>query len=257
MSILYLEKIASNFQKELDLAERGYKTSLPFIINPIPEQKIIDGNEIFQVMVTGGTIFKSALVQKNKHAIKIVKENKNDLPLFLTKELFLSYITNALEKNVKFLAINFTYGLKPFFRRGILDGSDPIPSKGHLFKGFGNETIGESVEKYIFEKIGKKIRVSVANDTICLLLSSLEKISWNRIAAGIAGTGVNFAFFIDKNKAVNLESASFDKFIQTETGKIIDLKYNKDQDLFEKETSGAYLYKHFNLLIKKRNINHP
>lgn len=257
MNIDYFKKISSDFQKELSLSNKGYKTSLPFIINPIPTKNIVSEKEIFQVMVIGGTIFKSALVQKNKYIVKIIKEKKDNLPLFLTKDSFISYVFNNLEKGIKFLAVNFTFGVKPVSRNGILDGSNPLPSKKHLFTGFGNEKIGQSIEKYIFKKTGKPIKVSVANDTICLLLSSLAKMSWNKVVAGIAGTGINFAFFLNKNKAVNIESANFNNFTQTQTGRIINLSHGKGLHLFEKETAGVYLYQHFNILIKERNIHYP
>jgi hexokinase len=67
---------------------------------------------------------------------------------------------------------------------------------------------------------------------------------------------MNAAFFLDENKCVNLESASFDKFPKSPEGEIIDASSTQPGTaLFEKEITGAYLYKHFNLIIKEKGID--
>lgn len=59
---------------------------------------------------------------------------------------------------------------------------------------------------------------------------------------------INFALFRQKDQVVNLESGNFDKFPQTNEGKMID-KHSAfpGRQLFEKETAGSYLFQHFNI----------
>ena len=100
--------------------------------------------------------------------------------------------------------------------------------------------------------------MSVANDSVCLLLSGLGGHNLQELSAGIVGTGVNFAFFSDKNTIINLESGNFSKFSPSPITLEIDTaSQEKGKYLFEKEVAGGYLYKHFNILIKQKNINYP
>jgi len=124
-----------------------------------------------------------------------------------------------------------------------------IGTKEHAFLGLIGRQVGVSIEKFIYEKFRREIIVSLANDTICLTLSGLTKFSAKTVCGGIVGTGMNFAFFLDEKRLVNLEAACFDKFNQTETGKKIDKQsVQRGNSLFEKEVSGASLYQHYNLL---------
>lgn len=71
------------------------------------------------------------------------------------------------------------------------------------------------------------------------------------------GTGINFAIFSDEKTIVNLESGNFDKFPPSPATLEIDAESKqKNRYLFEKEVAGGYLYKHFNYLIKQKNINY-
>jgi hexokinase len=111
--------------------------------------------------------------------------------------------------------------------------------------------IGQRIEEYIKEKQGRDIQVASANDTICLLLSGLIHNGWAHLAAGIVGTGLNFAIFLDETTTVNLESANFKGFPQSEAAKFIDSQSAEPGDaLYEKEVSGAYLYRHFNYAVE-------
>ena len=111
----------------------------------------------------------------------------------------------------------------------------------------------EEIEQYVEHKYHKKIIASTANDTICLLLSGLIDHPWSKIAGGIVGTGLNFAIFLDEHTSVNIEAANFDKFICSDECKEIDSESAKPgAALFEKETAGAYLYRHFNIILEKK-----
>ena len=258
MNIAQLKRIKQNFVQELQAANAGKKTSLPFIVHKLSSAPIVRDGEVFEALIIGGTILKRALCKKVKDQISIL-EKERELPLeFKTENDFLKFIERELAKDVNVLALNFAYPLKPVFENGRLDGVLLAVTKEGGFHGLVGKKVGEEIERYIFKKRNKKIRVCVANDTICLLMSGITKYKWDDLAAGIVGTGFNIAFFLGRQKAVNLESANFDKFPQTKEGRIVDQNSAKPgRSLFEKETAGAYLYRHFNLIIKERGISHP
>lgn len=259
-SLLYplntLKKIRDNFVKELSDASLGKKTSLFFLKNPIPHSSLAHDGEIFQVMVVGGRLFEKALIKKYGNKIIILFHLKDKLPIFDTAQDFFSFFEKQLESKIKAVALNFAYGLKPILRKNLLDGKLTTISKEQPFKGLINKIVGEEIEKYIFQKQKRQIKISVANDTICLLLSVPRSFNRYLLAAGVVGAGTNFAFFLDEETAVNLESNNFDKFPATATGQFIDKNStHPGQHLFEKEVSGAYLFQHYNLLIEKSYLD--
>lgn len=252
-----LTTVKDNFVKELQEASQGNKTSLPFLVHEIPSSPLIKEGERFQVIVVGGSIFLRALLVKKGKNLHLIERESKGQKKFETREDFLSLIAKELDPSIQLLAINFAYPLSPLFEEGKLDGKLVTGMKENNFTGLVGKKVGSEIEAYVKEKTGRKITVSLANDTICLLLSGLTQVTTHDIAAGILGTGMNFAFFLDENHPVNLEAANFDKFIQSEEGKIIDSLSNAPgRALLEKETSGAYLYQHFNQIIKERGIRH-
>lgn len=255
MNLDNLKQITNSFTKEVELANSGNKSSLPYIKHALPSFPLVKDEEIFQVLVIGGSISKSALVKKTKNGLKILKSSQKDQPVFHTQEDLLRFIEKELAKDVQILALNFAYPLKPVATDTKLEGILMGGSKENTFQGHVGKNVCLEVEKYIFEKRKQKIQVSCANDTICLLLSGLTKYSWDKLSCGILGTGLNFALFLDKHTLVNLEAANFDIFPQTDEGKKIDASSTAPgKALFEKEVSGAYLYKKFNLRAKQKGL---
>lgn len=252
-----LKIIFNNFTQELYDAQDGKKTSLVFIIHELPYPPIVRDGEIFESLVIGGTMAKSALLIRNGNRIKITSKKEGEKLNIENEEDFLAFVDYSLPKNVSILALNLAYPLKPVFKNGLLDGVLLEVGKENKFLDLIGKQIGKELENYVLTKRNKKIKVTVANDSVCLLTSGLTRFSAGELAAGIVGTGLNFAFFLNQNKLVNLESADFDKFSQTREGKIIDeqsVRPGKAQ--FEKEVAGAYLYKHFNLLLKENCIDY-
>lgn len=257
MDFVTLEEISDNFLEELKLASSGHRTSLPFIANPIPSKFSLKTGEIFEVMVIGGSTFKKALIRKTASSFKILKMNEKRIELLSTKRKFLKLMSDNLYDDVDSVGINFAFGLKPIFRKNRLDGTLVITAKGHRFNGFMGKLVGKGVEDHVFKELGREIKVTVANDTICLLLSGIGKFEKRTLAAGVVGTGMNFAFFTDNKRAINVESGRFDKFNQTETGKKLDMiSGKKNEYVFEQEVSGAYLYKHFNQAVKEESLKY-
>jgi hexokinase len=165
---------------------------------------------------------------------------------FSNKEEFLQFFTELIDPQISVVAINFAYPLNPIFADGHLDGVLISGSKEYDFDEVVGEQIGKMISEEILAKRGQKISVSCANDTVCLLLSGLSQYSPDELFGGIVGTGINFAFFTMPNELVNLESSNFDKFSQSAAGQEIDrASLVPGRALFEKETSGAYLYRHY------------
>lgn len=258
MEISELKKIQEAFTKELEDAEKGVKTSLPFIPHQLPEKALVQDGQTFFVLVVGGSIYQSAYCKKDHGQILILKKKQGTNPPFKSGEEFLQFCESHIPEDVTNVSINFAYPMAPVFRSGnLLDGKLTNGSKEYTFEGLVGKVVGEEVEKYINEKRGQKINVSVANDTVCELLSGLSNVNKPEyLACGIVGTGLNFAFFLDATHAVNLESANFDKFELSDYAKKIDQKSAEPgKALFEKETSGAYLFQHFNLFTEEKNID--
>ncbi len=242
--------IKNNFIQELKLAEAGKETSLPFILHTLPEQSLVREGEEFQVIVVGGTVFRSVLCKKQKGDIVMRTVIKKTPPVFKTGKDFLSYVYEFVDPNIQVLSLNFAYPLKPVFE-GYLDGVLLSGSKENTFDGLIGKQVGQSVAEMVKGERNQEIIVTCANDTVCLLLAGLSKYSPEHIFGGIIGTGVNFAFFTGNRTLVNLESANFDKFPIAPYTQTIDEQSVKRGALFEKEVSGAYLYKHFNLRMKE------
>jgi hexokinase len=258
MDIKTLVTITNNFVKELYTAQSGKKTSLPFIVHQLSSHPIVKPGETFQVLKIGGSILQKSLLTRPNGEILIKTFEENHLPVMTTKDIFLSVIDKNISSRASIIAINFAYPLKPVFEDGRLDGILMNGTKEHAFNGLMGSRVGKTIELYIKSKYGRDIKVSTANDTICLTLAGLTRHTAENLSGGIVGTGMNFAVFLDDTHLVNLEAAQFDKFPQTEEGKQVDMQsIERGGALFEKEVSGGYLYHHFNILLNKKQIRHP
>jgi len=257
MDIAQIQTISQNFTTQLEFAENGSPSSLAFIKNTIPSSPHIKTGETFQIMSIGGTIYVKALVRKGDTGIGILSLERGNIPQFTTKNIFLNFIADHTDPNVPFLAMNFAYPLLPTFINEKLDGIMQAGSKEYAFLGLVGKQVGQTIEEFIFAKTKHAITVSIANDTICLLLSTLTQKDPNiQFAAGIIGTGINFALFLDNTTLVNLEAGDFKEFIQSREGARIDAaSIEPGAHLFEKEVAGAYLYKHFNLLAAEKGLS--
>ncbi len=258
MDKVTLQKITNNFTDELRKAQQGKKTSLPFIRHTVSVEPQVEKGELFQVLRIGGSIYQNALVKRINGKVAIVKSSQRPLPVFKTKEVFLSFIEKNLNKDVTHLALNFAYPMEPTNRNGYLDGKLLYGTKEHIFEGLVGSYVGETIEKHMKDKTHRDIHVALANDTVCLLLSGLTQFRWQGLVGGIVGTGLNFAVFLDEHTLVNVESANFDKFPQSPEGKLIDKgSVRPGSSLYEKETAGGYLYQHFNIRLHKEGLDFP
>jgi hexokinase len=238
---------------ELQKATNGEKTSYPFLRNPLPSSGLVKTGDIFQVLVVGGSVCKSALIRKDSDGMTILARSETSQPPFLDSETFFTFLRTKIISHIPIISLNFAYPLTPLSREGRLDGVLVAGMKENTFEGLVGKPIGEMVEREF-----PNHRVVVANDTICTLLAGLSVYDTEVLACGIVGTGVNFAYFDSAHEAINLEAANFAAFTQSPEGQEIDsLSSRPGSALFEKETGGAYLYQHFNLKVKKLGLNHP
>ena len=248
LSDVQLKAITQNVLRELQNAHEHNNSSIPFIVNQLPSKPPVEPGKTFQVLSVGGTNYKSALFALG-HDGKLIMSNREtgECPFFETKDQLVEFVSGVLDPHVEYLAINFAYPIQPIFRNGLLDGVLLSGSKHGTFTGLVGNVIGELLET----ALGNVVNISVANDTICLLLAGKTLYRSSELGAAIIGTGYNAAFFLDDVQAVNLEAAAFDAFETSPECKTIDeSSRSKGEHLFEKEVSGAYLYQHFNLKEK-------
>jgi hexokinase len=250
-TISELQQIRENLVTEFIDANNGKKNSLAFAKNVI-ERKNFDIAKKEQVVVIGGSNLVTAIVEKVDGHIKVISQKSKELPVFKTKQILLDFILEHIEDGVDKIGLNFAYPMNSLTRDGKIEGELIRGTKEHTFDGLINQNVGQELEKYILEKTGRKVNVFVANDTVCLVLSGIEKDQAINLVGGVVGTGFNFGFFLDDNTVVNLESGNFNNFPQTDTGEILDKdSVHPGMQIWEKEIAGAYLYQHYNYYIDK------
>lgn len=249
--------LAEKFRTELELSNAQQTTSLPFIRHTLPDATLVKPGETFQTIVVGGSNFQKATLNKKMNGeLDMLHFDDDFQPVFDTKERLFEFLAGHLNPMVSVLALNFAYPMTPTTRDGLLDGILVRGTKENTFEGLVGKAVGQEFEAYMKQKEGRELKVACANDTICLLMSGLMHHERDHLAAGIVGTGLNFAVFIDEHTAVNLEAANFDKFEQSDAGKEIDAaSLTKGRGIYEKEVSGAYLYQHLNHVAQERHLD--
>ena len=251
------EIIKKNFHQELRGASEGRNTSLQFIKHRLPSEKLVKNDEIFQVMVVGGTVFRKALVKKVNGEILMLEDHSEAHPALSSKEMFLEFVSDQIHPQSDIVSINFAFPLDPLIRDGRMDGTLIRDTKENTLAGLLHQPIGKLLEGYLLKTWGKEYKINTTNDAICLLLSKLKGHERGNIAGSVIGTGTNISFYYN-DFAINLESGNFNKFAPTaECLEIDKASDHQDKGLFEKEIAGAYLYKQFNYYMRKNKINHP
>lgn len=257
-SLATLKQITDAFVNELELANDGKQTSLAFVKNPLSLTPLVMEGERFQVMACGGTMFHMAIVHREHGVFVLENYEARELPRFMTKDDFLSFIASHLDKETNVLALNFAFPMTPIVRDGRLDGILFRAVKEHEFKGLVNEAVGFHIEQYIKKTLGRSLKVAVANDVVCLVLSGSGIGAREQLVGAIVGSGYNIGFFLEETTLVNLEAGNFDKFPLSPIGKEIDENSaTPGKNVFEKEMAGVGLYLHFNRIVEKEGIDHP
>lgn len=257
-SILQLSNFCDNFLHELTDASKGIKNSLLFAKNPLPKTSFVDDNQEFLSLVVGGSNLASSKVKIVNNRVVLGKVHQQALPKLETKEIFLEILSDIIDPEIRLITLNFAYPITPIFRDDKVDGILIRGPKEHNFVGLIGQQVGQVIEQHLLDIRGQKVDVLVVNDTVGLGLASrqITGFDWQNTLVGVVGTGTNFGFYQNKDIFINLESGNFDKFSQSDTGKIIDTNSsNPGQQWFEKEAGGAYLVKHFNLICKQKGIS--
>ena len=252
-TVTELREFSKNFTEELLQASKGAQNSLLFAKNSLPKVNFVQQNQEFQVIMIGGSHLESATARINQNKVLLTEFYQYDIPKLTTKEMFLQTVSKAVNPETKLICINFAFPIRPIFREKKLDGVLLRGPKGHDFEGLIGLEVGLEVEKYILENLKQKVDIILANDTVALGLATKEfnDFTWENSVVGIVGTGTNFGIFESQDTFINIESGNFNKFKQSESGKIIDLESsNALHQWFEKEVGGEYLVKHFNLDAK-------
>lgn len=247
------ERITDAVLSELERAAREESSSFPYLKHVLPTHNLVKPGDIFQVLVLGGTVTKTALLRRDSDGITFLARSESPQPPFYDEITFFQFLRTKIVQDIPLVSLNFAYPLSPMLRENRLDGVLVSGMKENSFNGLVGKPVGEMIEREF-----PSHKVVVANDTICTLLAGLSVYEADILACGIVGTGLNFAFFKNPHEAINLEAANFSDFAQSEEGKEIDnLSSRPGSALFEKETAGAYLYQHFNLKVKKLGLPFP
>ncbi len=256
-TIYTLQEIRQNLAAELTNAAAGKKNSLAFARHEI-SSKSSESKTTARIIVIGGSNCVAADGLKTDRGIELSNIHEEPLPVFDNRDTFLPYIAAHIPEDVKLIGLNFAYPMEPVIRAGRLDGRLIKATKEHTFSGVVGHEVGRLIEEHLLETRGQKADVVTANDTICLILSGLKKYHPTGLAGGVIGTGFNFGFFLDKTTLVNLESGNFSSFPVTDSCAAIDEGLeDRGKQLWEKEISGAYLYRHFNFYNKELNLDLP
>src|SRR5690606_31623185 len=91
------KEVAPTFLQELQQAATGEPTSLPFIRHDYSPLSEVQDDEIFQVLVVGGSIYKSAMVQKVEGRLYVLSQTGGALPVFLTGDQFLGFCVEQVD----------------------------------------------------------------------------------------------------------------------------------------------------------------
>ena len=248
-----LLSIKNSFVQEIQDASRGKESSVSFLRHTIPQTSPLKDGETFQVMTIGGSVFKTALVKKQRNTTIVLSEDDDAIPTFNSDQIFIEFIVKHLVPTITYLSLNLAYPLDPVFRNNLLDGIFVRGGKEHRFDGLIGKKVGETIEDFVFSRLKRKVWVTVANDTVCLFISEATTQTWDTTVAGIIGTGTNYAIGMN-GQVINLQSGSFNKIPQTPSGKIIDQEsINPGKGMTDKEIAGAYLFRHFNIIAKENN----
>lgn len=247
------QQIKQNFYQELHLASIEKLSSLSFIKHHLAAKPVVTEGMI-QGIVIGGTNYLLATEILNKNGTKkIMLRKSGKLPDLKSRKVLADFFKKHINRKASAIGINFGFPLKPVpGSYGELDGILLYGTKEHTFSG-----LQEPIGKLVKSLTNNTVKVSVANDTVCLSLSG----DGSENGSFVAGTGFNICLAI-RNKTtktlVNLEGGNFNKFIPSSILHKIDADSEKPgEQLFEKAISGKYLALYFNEKIKERNLSVP
>lgn len=277
-SLPELREITKIFTEEIKLGIQSPGSSLPCIPHPIDPLRP-HAKERGMSVVIGGSAGASCEWQAAAASITLSSVTRFPIPSHITTEFLKTKLFHQGSSPQNFpIGLNLAFRLRPELRDGFLDGTLLANSKESRFD---TELIGNIVGKTLEDTLKENNtethpRIAVANDSICLLLAAnmlRDPHDSHPPIAGIVGTGVNFAFFADKNAvspekcqpwirqwhgkhvAINAESGHFRQLPQS----VWDTQVDKESKhpghfLAEKQISGAYLSRLYNKVADEHAI---
>src|SRR3989338_2363779 len=216
------------FQRELLAALHNQQSSLPTILNPIHKMRAQAGFGV-AVAVGGTNGYVSSFRVSKSGVITFLNRKIFSLPEQTTKEKLFKLISGNILKVINGrkepfpIGIGFAYPLKPVLHHGFIDGELMFMSKGRTIKGLVGKRVGQEYHRYLIREYEIDTTVSVSNDAICLLLGGD-----GAEAAGVVGTGLNFAYWEKRANVAPLKLNSLSGFGQNEVAVNIEAKnFNK------------------------------
>ena len=249
-------QLKKHFLQELTKASHGEESSLSWIQHHLPEKPLVQQG-IVQGIVIGGTNYILSTEHLDGKKRTIIERKIGIIPTFTTREVLQEFFSQHLDKRADAIGINFGFPLSPTSgKHGELDSRLLYATKEHRFLGV-SQPIGSIVNELFLKLYHKDIPVSVANDTVCLMLSG----DGTEHGSLIAGTGLNIGLARreeNERMIINLEAGNFNKFSISPILKAIDENSERPgKQLFEKVISGKYLSLYFNAKAREEGIIAP
>lgn len=244
------QQIKQQFYQELLFASKEKPSSISFIKHHFSKKPIITTGTMEAIIIGGTNYLLATQIIHQNGTNEIILKKKGKLPELSSKKILAEFFKKHLDTRASAIGVNFGFPLKPVVGSyDELDGTLLYGTKEHTFTGL-DESIGDLIKSLN----SKKIKVSVANDTVCLSLSG----DGSENGSLVAGTGFNMCLVIQNRNGktlVNLESGNFNKFTLSPILKKIDEESEMPgAQLFEKAISGKYLALYFNEKIKERKL---
>ncbi len=250
-----LEAIRESFLYELRLAVNGRSKCISHLSHRINRKRLPDSGSCLCIVV-GGSTLQTASARLEGSSVVINGSLQRPLPVLSSKDILFGLLDGLIKPGTGLIGLNFAFPLEPEVRDGILDGRLKKGTKSHAMTGIVGTLVGDTLEKHARTNGCPDVSVVAANDTVCLILTGVTGFPPESLIGGVVGTGFNFGLFLDENTILNLESGNFNNFQQSEAGRYIDMvSNNPDNQLFEKEVSGAYLYRHFNYYAERQGLD--
>lgn len=252
----HLMELADNLGSDLKSASMGQATDLAYLKHPLAQGAHSRPDGWFWVLSVGGTNMTLTQARFHKDKLELAPVTKHKLPTPLTGAVLARLLDDLLPPETQLVGLNFAYPLSPLTNHfGRLDGRMTQSTKEVDL----SDLIGQVVGEWLSQQMKRpSLKMAVANDTICLLLSALESYPAHKrtqLISLVLGTGCNIALFESDTLAINLESGNFGRFRPTPSAVFIDQNsHHSGTQLFEKEVSGAYLADHFNFYADKQGL---
>jgi hexokinase len=200
-------------QTELQQVYRNFITFLntePLTLTQFPRASFVALGETYQVMIMGGTHFLSGIFEVTNTGLFELSRVQEFMKVFKTREDVGDFFLENLNLNVTKVVLNFTFPMQSIIRDGTLDGRLLRATKGYNFQGLIGHNVGEFLEKYVYTKTGKIVKIMVINDL--LPLAHTTTADKQETLAVIVGTGLNIGFWRDENILVEVEPEQFQDY---------------------------------------------